>query len=97
MNFPVYADTQLFIEKDMNITWQEIKDIFAGSFKEDLEDQQVYVNIHKSSLYKAACSYPTFPCVDIIHWIVSHTNPKTMTLSSASGTQLATFRMKNYH
>ena len=47
INFPIYADTQLFIDKDMKITWQEIKDIFVGNFKEDLEDRQVYVNIHK--------------------------------------------------
>ena len=32
MNLPIYADTQLFIEKDMKITWQEIKDIFLSSF-----------------------------------------------------------------
>lgn len=37
--FSVYEETQLFIEKDMNITWQEIKNIFVDNFKEDLEDQ----------------------------------------------------------
>ena len=52
MNLPIYADTQLFLEKHMKITLQEIKDIFAGSFKEDMEDWQVYVNIHKVGLYK---------------------------------------------
>lgn len=39
MDSPIYVDTQCFIEKDMKITWQEIKDIFVASFKEDLEDQ----------------------------------------------------------
>ena len=67
MNLPVYAGTQLFIEKDIKITWQEIKDIFVGSFKEYLEDRQVYVNIHKSGLYRVACKYPAFRYVDIIH------------------------------
>lgn len=54
MKFPVYADMQLFVEKDMKITWQEIKVIFLGSFKEDLEDRLAYVNIHKSNLYRVA-------------------------------------------
>lgn len=67
MKPPIYADVQLFIEKDMKITWEEINDIFAGSFKEDLEDRQVYVNIHKSAMYRVACRYPAFPCTDIIH------------------------------
>ena len=97
MNLPIYADTQLFIEKNMNITWQEIKDIFAGNFKDDLEDQQVYVNIHKSTLYIVVGRYLDFPHVDIIHWIASHTDPKMMTLSSTSVTQLDTFRMENYN
>jgi len=35
--------------------------------------------------------------VDIIHWIVSHIDPEVMTLSSSSGTQLATFRTEKYH
>lgn len=35
MNFLVSTDTQLIVEKDMKITWQNIKDIFIGNFKED--------------------------------------------------------------
>lgn len=97
INFPIYADTQLFVEKDMKITWEEIKDIFAGTFNEDLEDRQVYINIHKSDLYRVACRYPAFPCVDIIHWVVSHTDPEMMTLSNTSGTHFSTFRSEKYH
>ena len=70
MNLPIYADTKLFIENDMKITWQEIKDIFAYNFKEYFEYRQVYVNIHKLGLYRVACRYLAFPCVDIIHWVV---------------------------
>lgn len=54
MNLPIYADIQLFVEMDMNIEWKEIKYIFAGSFNEALEDQHVYVNIHKSIMYRVA-------------------------------------------
>jgi len=86
INLPVYAYMELFIEKDMKITWQVIKDIFGGTFKEDLEDLHVYVKIHKSGLSKVACRYPAFPCADTIHWVVSHTNPKMMTLSNANAT-----------
>lgn len=38
MNFPINANTQLFVEKNMRNTRQEIKDIFTGRFKEDLEN-----------------------------------------------------------
>ncbi len=93
----VYADTHLFIEKGMKLTWQEIEDIFAGDFKEDLEDRQVYVNIHRLGLHKVACMYPTFPCADIIHWIVSHADLETTTLTNTTGTQLSTLKMENYH
>lgn len=37
IHLPIYVDTQLFVENDMKITWQEIKEIFAVGFKEDLE------------------------------------------------------------
>lgn len=91
MNLPIYVDMKLFVEKEMTITWQEIKGIFLGSFKEDLEDQQVCINIHKSGLYMVGCRYLPFPCMDIIHWIVAHTNPEMMALRSMSGTQLFKF------
>jgi len=46
VNLLVYAETQIFIEKGMKLTWQEIKDIFARDFKGYLEDQLVYINVH---------------------------------------------------
>lgn len=96
VNFPVYADSQLFIDKDMKLTWQGIKDIFAGEFKEDLEDQHIYISVHESDLHKVACRYPTLPCADIIHWIVSDTDLEAMTLSNASGIHISNFREENY-
>jgi hypothetical protein len=93
----IYEDTKLILDKDIKLKWQEVNDAFAGTFGEDLEDRQVYVNIHKSGLYQIACRYPhVFPCADMIHWIVSHTDPETMTLSSVSGTKIATFRAQDY-
>lgn len=40
--------------------------------------------------------YPTFSCVDTIHWIVSHTDSEMMTLSSVKGMEISTFREKYY-
>ena len=87
MRFPVYIDTHFFIKNDLKIAWEEINTIFVGNFVENLEDRHVYVNIHKSGLYKVACRHPTFLCIDMIHWIVSHTDPKMMILSSVEDYQ----------
>ena len=67
---PIYEDTKLYLDKDIKLKWQEVNETFAGTFGEDLENHWVYVNIHKSDLYWIACIYPTFPCADMIHWII---------------------------
>ena len=61
-----------------------------------MEDRRVYVNIHKSGLYRIACRYVVFPCVNIIHWIFSHTDPEMMVLSSVSRIKFATFGAKEF-
>jgi len=39
VNLPIFSDTQLFIEKDSNITWYKVNEVFSvNNFKEDLED-----------------------------------------------------------
>jgi len=96
MSLPIYEDTNFFIDKEIKIKWQDINDIFSGTFEENMEDHKVYVNIHKSGLYWVACRYPTFPCTDMIHWIVSQTDLEAMVLSSASGKKLAIFREENF-
>jgi len=92
----IYEDTKMIIDKDIKLKWKEVNDAFSGTFREDLEDHKVYVNIHKTGFYQIACRYPAFPCADMIHWIVLHTNPEKMVLSSVSGTEIATFRAWNY-
>ena len=92
----IYEDTKLILEKDIKLKWKEVNDAFPSTFGEDLEDHQVYVNIHKSDLYQIACRYPVFPCTNMILWIVSQTNPETMTLSSVNGMEIATFRAHDY-
>lgn len=87
----IYANTKLYLDRDIKLNWQDVNEEFAGTFEEDLKYCQVYVNIHKSRLYRIACRYPVFPSVDMIHWIISHIDPETMTLSNVSGTKLVTF------
>lgn len=96
MGLLVYEGTKLAIDKDIKLKWHDINDTFSGTFVEYLEDHKVYVNIHKSSLYHISCMYLVFPCTDMIHWIVLHTNPETTMLRSASRIELATFRVKDY-
>ena len=55
-SLPIYEDTKLYLDKDMKLKWQEVNETFAVTFGEHLEDCQVYVNIHKSSLYRIACT-----------------------------------------
>ena len=90
-NLLIYEDKKLYLDKDIKMKWQEVNETFTCTFGEDLEDHQVYVNIHKSNLYQIACRYIVFPCTDMIHLIVSHIDPETMTLSSVSGTKIVTF------
>ncbi len=47
----IYEDTNMYIDKDIKLKWQEVNEIFIGTFGEDLADCQVYVNIHKFNLY----------------------------------------------
>lgn len=98
MNLPVYADTQLLIEKESDMTWQKVNEAFsARSFKENLEDRQVYINVQKSGSTKFACRYLTFPCADIVSWRVSHTDPKNMTLNNGNGQMIFYFLALDYH
>ena len=74
MSFPVHTKKNILIKKEINITWQDINTIFLEKFEENLEDQQVYVNIHKSGLYKVACKFPMFHFANVI-LLGSHPNP----------------------
>lgn len=97
MNFPIFSDIQLFIEKELDITWQKVNEVFLEkSFKADLEDWQVYINVQRSGLHKISCIYLFFPCADIISWTLSHMDNKTMILSNSNGKRLAYFMEPNY-
>jgi len=89
-------DAKLYLDKDIKLKWQQVNETFACTFREDLKDREVYMHIHKSGLYLIACRYPSFPRADMIHWIISHTDSKTMTLSSVSGMKFETLWERNY-
>lgn len=82
----LYEDTKLIVDKDIKMKWYEVNDTFLGTFGEDLENCKVSMNIHKSGLYYIACKYPAFPCTDMMHYIISHTDPETMVLISVRET-----------
>lgn len=63
----IYEDTNLYLDKDIKLNWKEVNETFTSAFGEDLDELQVYVNIHKSSLYRIACRYLVFPSADMIH------------------------------
>lgn len=63
----IYEDTNLILDKDIKMKWQEVNDTFVGTFREELKDHQVYVNIHKSGLYQITYKYPMLPWADTIH------------------------------
>lgn len=63
----IYEDTKLFLDKDIKLKCQDVNEAFIGTFEEDLEDLQVYVNIHKSNLYQISCRYLAFSCTNMIH------------------------------
>lgn len=92
MGLLMYEETRLLIDKENKIIWEDINHIFLGTFEENLEDRRVYVNIHKPRLYRVACRYLTFPYVDMIQWIVSHTALEKIVLSNVNGTKFSTFR-----
>ena len=50
MSFQIYEDSKLIVDKDIKLKWKEVNDAFSSTFGEDLEDCQVYVNIHKFGL-----------------------------------------------
>ena len=45
----IYEDNKLIIDKDIKLKQKEVNDAFSGTFGEDLEDHQFYVNIQKSN------------------------------------------------
>lgn len=86
----IYEDTMLYIDKEIKLKWQEVNETFFGTFEEGLEQYEVYMNIDKYDMYQIAWKYPAIPCTDMIHWIISHIDPETMTLNSVSGTKIET-------
>ena len=50
-SLPIYEDIKLYLDKGIKLKWQLVNEAFTGTFREDLEDRQGYVNIQKSGLY----------------------------------------------
>lgn len=64
ITLPFLSDTQLFMEKDSDVTWNTVKDAFSKtSYKVYLEDKQVYINVQKLGLHNIACSFLFLLCI----------------------------------
>jgi 1-deoxy-D-xylulose 5-phosphate reductoisomerase len=37
-------------------------------------DEEVLFNIHKAYLHMVASQYPVFPCIELLKWIIDHTD-----------------------
>ena len=96
LNFLVYSNIQLFIEKGSKITWQQIKYDLTKEFQEELEGWKVYLNIMQLGFYKVSYRYLTFQCVDVISLVVSNSDVETITLRNTTGHKFATFLAANF-
>ena len=83
---PIYANTQCFIYKSIEVTWNDIKDTFMQKqFAKNLEDLEVYINIKRSRAHRIACRFPVILCVEVIEWILTHMDGSHLMLHSESG------------
>ena len=40
-SLPIYEDKNMYLDKEIKLKWQEVNELFTGTFGEDLEDRQV--------------------------------------------------------
>lgn len=56
ITIPILYDTQLFIKKELDITWHKFKDEFrATDLKVDMEEIHVYINIQRLGFDRVSC------------------------------------------
>lgn len=61
MKLQIFKDTQLFKEKEFDITWHKLYEALpARNFKSYLKDRQVYINVQNSGLHKVSCKCLNF-------------------------------------
>lgn len=73
----IFADTQCIVDKKVTYTWNSLFQAFQdkeflmllhNDVSTDLS-KEVYRNIIKSGLHRAAMKTPKLPCLDVIEWI----------------------------
>jgi len=88
----IYADTQCFIDKSIEVTWNAIKDTFLHkSFVENFKDLQAYINIKQSRMHKIVYKFVVISHVEVIEWIITHMDDSHLVLRNESGGQLTTY------
>ena len=73
----IFTDTECKVDKKVNFTWNSLFQAFQDKkflmlFKDDVSTElskEVYKNIIKSGLHRAAVKTLVLPCPDVIEWI----------------------------
>ena len=80
----VYEDTKCIICVEPEYQWGEIYRLITCREVSDIgfEEENIYVNIEKSSLMKIATRPELFPCSEVIGWIFPRADVTTMILEN---------------
>lgn len=89
---PILLDTKCFIDKSLEVSWQDIKYAFMQNvFSEKLEDKKLYINIQRSIIHGVACIFLVLPCEKVIQWILLHMDSNNLVISSESGKDISPY------
>ena len=78
----IYEDTKCIIGVEPEYQWGEIYRLITRRELPDIgfEEENIYVNIERSSLMKIAMRPELFPCSEVIGWILPRADVTTMIL-----------------
>ena len=79
-----YEDTKCIIGVEPEYQWGEIYRLITHQEVPDIgfEEENIYVNIERSSLMKIAMRPELFPCSEVIEWILTNVDVTTMILEN---------------
>ena len=91
----IFADTEFWVDKKVTFTWNSLFQAFQDKefqilLQDDMSSElrkEVYRNIIKSGLHRAAVKTPILPCPDVIEWItwkIDHENRSILNYENKS-------------
>ena len=80
----IYEDTKCIIGVELKYQWGEIYRLITHREVPDIgfEEENIYVNIERSSLMNIATRPELFPCSEVIGWILPRADVTTMILEN---------------